>query len=201
MILNEGKRKNILEVVDKIRSDVKSYFVIKSIVSFFVWLLSYIFMLIFGLEFAVFFAFIIFLLNFIPNIGSIIAVSFPVLFSLVQFESFYLTWVFLLCMIWVQVLMWNIVEPKFMWNKLNLSPLVIIINLIFWWTLWWVVWMLLSVPIMVIINIILAKIPETRPIAVLFSEKWELEVDTSETVVKNRKKVMKTIMDKFKFKN
>ena len=128
-------------------------------------------MYIFGLEFAIFFAFIIFLLNFIPNIGSIIAVTFPVIFSLVQFESLYLTSIFLALMIGVQVLMGNFVEPKFVGNKLNLSPLVIILSLVFWGSLWGVVGMLLSVPIMVIINIILAAIPSTRPIAILFSEK------------------------------
>jgi AI-2 transport protein TqsA len=61
-------------------------------------------MFFFGLDFLIFWAFIIFLLNYIPNVGSIIAVSFPVMFSLVQFESVYLTTVFLLCMVGAQVL-------------------------------------------------------------------------------------------------
>lgn len=171
MIQDNLAKKKTFAVLDQIKTDVKSYFVIKASVSFFVGLFSYIIMMIFGLEFAIFFAFIIFLLNFIPNIGSIIAVLFPVLFSLVQFESFYMTSIFLALMISVQILMGNFVEPKFVGNKLNLSPLVILLSLVFWGSLWGVVGMLLSVPIMVIINIILAAIPSTRPIAILFSEK------------------------------
>ncbi len=194
MVKDNLMKKKTFEVLDQIKSDVKSYFVIKAFVSFFVGLFSYTIMMIFGLEFAIFFAFIIFLLNFIPNIGSIIAVTFPVLFSLVQFESLYLTSVFLALMISVQVLMGNFVEPKFVGNKLNLSPLVIILSLVFWGSLWWVVGMLLSVPIMVIINIILAAIPSTRPIAILFSEKGVLRISeddvntTTKKLVKDLKK-------------
>ncbi len=197
MIKDNLVKKKTFEVLDQIKSDVKSYFVIKAFVSFFVWLFSYIIMMIFGLEFAIFFAFIIFLLNFIPNIGSIIAVTFPVLFSLVQFESFYLTSVFLALMISVQILMGNFVEPKFVGNKLNLSPLVIILSLVFWGSLWGVVGMLLSVPIMVIINIILAAIPSTRPIAVLFSEKWILKVSDEEANT-NTKKLVKDLKKRLK---
>jgi len=58
-----------------------------------------------------------------------------------------------------------------MGNRLNLSPLVILVSLIFWGTLWGPIGMLLSVPIMVIINIVLAHIEVTRPIAVLLSER------------------------------
>lgn len=58
-----------------------------------------------------------------------------------------------------------------MGNKLNISPLVILVSLVFWGTLWGPVGMLLSVPIMVMINITLAHIEVTRPIAVLLSEK------------------------------
>jgi hypothetical protein len=56
--------------------------------------------------------------------------------------------------------------------------------------------MLLSVPIMVIINIILAKIPVTRPIAILLSEKWELDIIWWEEVVKTSRKIFKRIKDK-----
>jgi len=58
-----------------------------------------------------------------------------------------------------------------MGNKLNLSPLVILISLIFWGTIWGPTGMLLSVPIMVMINIVLAHIEVTRPIAILLSER------------------------------
>lgn len=169
------EKSTFFSVFEQIQDDMKWYFKIKTITSWAVSILSGIIMLFFGLDFFIFWAFIIFLLNYIPNVGSIIAVSFPVLFSLVQFESIYITVVFLLLMVASQLLIWNIVEPRLMGNKLNLSPLVILISLIFWGTLWWPIGMLLSVPIMVMINIVLAHIEVTRPIAILLSEKWTVK--------------------------
>lgn len=171
-LITGWEKSTFFNVFGQIQDDMKSYFMIKTVTSIAVGVLSAIIMFFFGLDFLIFWAFIIFLLNYIPNVGSIIAVSFPVLFSLVQFESMYITTVFLLCMIGIQVFIGNLVEPRLMWNKLNLSPLVILVSLIFWGTLWGPVGMLLSVPIMVMINITLAHIEVTRPIAVLLSEKW-----------------------------
>lgn len=198
MIVDHRKRSQVIEIVEKIKNDIKSYFVIKTTVSFLTALFSYIILIAFWLDFAIFWSMLVFILNFIPNIWSIIAVMLPALFSLVQFDWYYSFFLMTSWLTWIQVLMWNIIEPKFMWNKLNLSPLVIIISLAFWGTLWWVIWMLLSVPIMVIINIILAKIPITRPIAILLSEKWELEVDSGDAVIKNRKKILKSFIKKLK---
>jgi len=191
------KRENTLNIINKIKRDIKSYFVIKFFVSFLTWLFSYFVMLSFWLNFALLWAMVIFLLNFIPNIWSIIAVFFPIVLSLIQYNTIYpfifiSTW-----LIWVQVLMWNIVEPKFMWNKLNLSPLVILISLWFWASLWWIVWMILSVPLMVIINIILAQFDSTRWLAIILSQNGELEV-YDERVQDERKDIINNLTKKFK---
>lgn len=200
MIEDNHKKKQVFEILERIKNDIKSYFVIKFTVSLITAILSYIVMNAFDLDFAIFWAILIFILNFIPNIWSIIAVTFPSLLSLIQFDSYYFIVLMVSLLISVQVLMWNIIEPKFMWNKLNLSPLVIIISLAFWWSLWWIIWMLLSVPIMVMINIILSKIPATRSIAILLSEKWDLQVDWWEEVLKARNEIFKWIKNKFKKK-
>jgi len=190
-LITWGKNSSFFTVFEQIQEDVKSYFVIKTFISFWVWVLSLVIMMIFGIDFFLFWAFIIFLFNYIPNVGSIIAVFFPVVFSLIQFESLYLSIVFLICMILAQVFMWNFIEPKLMWTKLNLSPLVILMSLIFWGTIWGPIGMLLSVPIMVMINIVLAHIELTRPIAVLLSEKWVVKFqetpDTKLTLKKMKK--------------
>ena len=198
MIGNNSNKWELILIIEKIKTDIKSYFVIKSTVSLITALLSYIVMILFWLDFAIFWVMLIFILNFIPSIWSIIAVSFPVLLSLVQPEFWlYNSLIMTSALVWIQIMMWNIIEPKFMWNKLNLSPLVIIIALWFWWAMWGIVGMLLSVPIMVIINIILAKIPATRSFAILLSEKWELQVDWGEEIIKTRRRVMKKITEKF----
>jgi len=176
MINDEAQRYHAIITIDKIKSDIKSYFLIKTIVSFVTWVMSYLVMWLFDLDFALFWAMLIFLLNFIPNIGSFIAVCFPLILSLVQYESYYPFFFLLIVLSSIQILMGNIIEPRFMGNRLNLSPLVIIMALGFWGTLWGIIGMLLCVPIMVIVNIILSKFPSTRPIAILLSEKWELTV-------------------------
>ncbi len=190
------EKSTFFSVFQQIQWDIKSYFFIKTITSLFVAFISAWIMFFFGLDFFIFWAFIIFLLNYIPNVWSIIAVSFPVLFSLVQFDSLYLTLVFLILMVAAQVLVWNFIEPRLMGNRLNLSPLVILISLIFWGTLWGPIWMLLSVPLMVMINIVLAHIEVTRPIAILLSEKGmikfsEWNKNISKLTLKKMKKMLK----------
>ena len=194
MIWENSKKSQILETLDKIKSDVKSYFVIKTFVSLLTAVFSYLVMISFWLDFAIFWSILVFILNFIPNVWSIIAVIFPSLLSLVQPGfSYYDAAIMISWLAWIQIFVWNIVEPRFMWNKLNLSPLVIILALGFWWTLWWVTWMLLSVPLMVIVNIILAKIPVTKPLAILLSEKWDLQVDWWDEVLQTRRQLLNSV--------
>ena len=90
----------------------------------------------FHLDFALFLAFVIFLFNFIPNVGSIIAMSFAFALSLIQFDSYSSSLFMFALLVSIDMGMGNIVEPQFMGNRLNLSPLVIIISLVFWGTIW-----------------------------------------------------------------
>lgn len=185
---NNSQKKSIFGTIKKIKQDVKSYFFIKWVVSLITWFLTYFITLSFWLNFPAFWWLLAFTLNFVPNIGSILAVVFPAILSFVQPNFELNSALFMISFLtWLQLLMWNIVEPKFMWNRLNLSPLVIILSLIFWWQIWWIMWMLLSVPIMVIINIVLASIKQTRPVAILLSEKWVLQIDAIETKKKKKK--------------
>ena len=189
-------RENAVKTIDKIKNDIRSYFVIKTFVSLITASLSYMVMLIIWLDFALFWAFLVFILNFIPNIWSIIAVFFPITLSLIQYDSYYPFLFLLVWLVWIQVMMWNIIEPRFMGNKLNLSPLVIIISLWFWWTMWGIVGMLLAVPLMVMINIILSKFDSTRPVAILLSQKWELEVQWTTETTKNKKDLINIVKKK-----
>ena len=68
MIVNNSQKIHIIETLEKIKIDVKSYFVIKTIVSFITALLSYIVMTLFDLDFAIFWSILVFILNFIPSI-------------------------------------------------------------------------------------------------------------------------------------
>ena len=133
-------------------------------------LVATIIMSLFGLEFALTFGLVVFFMDFIPIVWAIIALWLPFLYSLVTFDSIGASFFMLICLYIPQIITWNFVEPKFMWERLNLSTLVIIISLLFWWQLWWVMWAFLATPIMAVLNIILSKTPQTKNISILLSK-------------------------------
>ncbi len=122
-----------------------------------------------GLPYAALFGFIAFLLNYIPTIGSLIAVIFPSLLSLVYFDTLTPFIAITLGLGAVQFILGNLVEPRLMGTQLNISPLVIMISLSFWGALWGVIGMVLCVPLVVLAIIICAQFPSSRPIAILLS--------------------------------
>ena len=143
-------------------------------VSFITGALSYGALVIFDVDAALFWAFLIFILNFIPTVGSLIATIFPALFAVVQqAELAQFLWV-LGSVGLVQVIVGNIVEPKMMGTSLNMSSLVVILSLTIWGAIWGVMGMILSVPITVMMIIVFEEIPSLRFIAILLSEKGEL---------------------------
>jgi predicted PurR-regulated permease PerM len=165
------------KLIEKINIDIKTYINIKTLTSLITALLSFIVMKIAGVHFAEFWALLIFLLNFIPTIGSIMAVIPPSLLSLIQFDNSYTTAILVIIfLISIQFLIGNIIEPKFLGESLNLSPLVIILSLGLWGNIWGIVGMFLCVPLTVIASIILAKFPKTRPIAVFLSSDGRVDL-------------------------
>ncbi len=158
-------------IVNQIVSDTQTYMGIKTAMSLVTALSSWIIMKSVGLDFAEFWALLIFFLNFIPNIGSIIATIFPAMLALVQFDSTWLPFfVITFGITTTQFIVGNLLEPRFLGNQLNLSPLVILISLGIWGQLWGILGMFLSVPIMVMLMIVLSHFEKTEPIAILLSQ-------------------------------
>lgn len=162
---NEAKR-----LIDMISSQIQSYIRIKTFLSTATALLSYALLVWVGVDFPNFWAFLIFLLNFIPTIGSIFATIFPSLLSVLQFDEWLPIIVVVVGLTLIQVVIGNFLEPKIMGKSFNLSGFVIVVALTFWGMVWGIVGMFLCVPILVIVSIILANFPTTRPIAVLLSQ-------------------------------
>ena len=167
------------EILLKIDKSIGSYISIKTLVSLLTATLSYITLLLIGIDSALFFAFLIFLLNFIPSIGSLIATIFPALMALLQYGSETYT-PFILVVVFVgaiQLVIGNFLEPKLMGNSLNISSLVVILSLTIWGVIWGVAGMVLSVPITVIMILIFSNFESTKKIAILLSEKGEINVE------------------------
>jgi len=132
----------------------------------------------FKVDFPVLWAFLIFLLNYIPYIGSFVATFLPAAFAMFQFQSFLmLFWVFVVIQA-VQFLVGNVLEPKIMGRTLNLSPLGVMLALTFWGIIWGVLGMFLSVPITSVMLISFSRFESTRFIAVWLSETGDLNMET-----------------------
>ncbi|PQJ21816.1 AI-2E family transporter [Tenacibaculum sp. SG-28] len=166
---------NVLHLITKIEYSVSNYLRLKTYVSLLTGILSYIVLLIVGVDSAPFWAFLIFLLNYIPTIGSLIATVFPAVFSLFQFGELTPFIIVLVAVGSIQVIVGNIIEPKVFGKSLNLSPLVTILSLAIWGNIWGITGMVLSVPITVIMIIVFSQFESTKSVAILLSENGEIE--------------------------
>ncbi|GAA6136411.1 AI-2E family transporter [Arenicella sp. 4NH20-0111] len=166
---DQAKRGSVMSILVHVQEDIQTYLWIKSLTSTITGLISYFVLKMVGVDFAVFWAFSIFLLNFIPTIGSIIATLFPAMLALIQFDTFFPFFVVLIGVGAIQVVVGNVLEPKLMGNSLNVSPFVVMMSLTLWGSIWGIAGMFLSVPITVMMLIVFAHFERTRYIAVLLS--------------------------------
>ncbi|HPI18822.1 MAG TPA: AI-2E family transporter [Candidatus Kapabacteria bacterium] len=166
---NKKDSHNFVIVFEAIQQSVSSYLKIKFIVSFITGIIVYAVCTLFGLKFAILWAFFSFTLNFIPTIGAIVAVSLPTLLALIQFDSPWNGIFLFLILLVIKNLLGNLIEPIITGNKLHLNTITVIFGLIFWGFLWGIPGMFLSVPMLVIIKLIFEQIPSISFISRLMS--------------------------------
>ncbi|MDR1916589.1 MAG: AI-2E family transporter [Synergistaceae bacterium] len=160
----------ISSVADKIVRQISKYLRTLTMISlatgFFVWLALYML----GVDFALPWGILAFFLNFIPTLGSIAASIPPILIAIVQFYPDMIPAVLtFLALIAIQFTIGNILTPKIMGDALDLSPIVILISLMFWGIIWGISGALISVPITAMIKIICENIKPLNFMAVLMS--------------------------------
>ncbi|NIP50566.1 MAG: AI-2E family transporter [Aliifodinibius sp.] len=125
-----------------------------------------------GVDFAWMFGFFAFLLNFIPNIGSVIATLLPVPVVILNSQLGVATQILAVAIpAVIQFTIGNLVQPKLMGRTLNLHPVAILLSLIFFGAIWGIVGMFLATPITVVLRILLEKFEYTAPIANLIAAK------------------------------
>nr|AWJ66328.1 transport protein [uncultured bacterium] len=171
---SKERKENFKRILFQINQASRTYIAVKFGASLLTGVLSFIVLYFVKVDFPVFWAFLIFLLNFIPTIGSIVATAFPSLVALVQFDTLAPFFVVLIGIIAIQLLIGSFVEPRLLGNSLNISPFVIILSLVLWGLIWGVVGMLLCVPLTAILIVILAQFPNTRPVAILLSKNGKI---------------------------
>ncbi|MEP6342942.1 MAG: AI-2E family transporter [Maricaulaceae bacterium] len=169
-IFLEGERRDQANKVGgRIRSSIETYLGVQTMISLIQTVLSYAVMQAMGLENALFWALVIFVFNYIPVIGGIVATVLPALFALVQFTTFWPVLILFGLLNVIQTGISNTIQPKMMGDSMNLSALVVILALILWGSLWGGVGAFLSAPLTVIMMIVFAEFKTMRPIAILLS--------------------------------
>jgi predicted PurR-regulated permease PerM len=174
---DKARRDRATRIGSSIRHSIEQYISVQTLVSLIQTVISYVAMVALGLDNALFWALVIFILNYIPIVGGFAAVALPVLFGLVQYET--LTPVIILggVLFGAQFVVANTIQPKMMGDSMNMSPLVVVLSLTVWGALWGGVGAFLSAPMTVILMIILAQFPTTRWIAVLLSADGDPDLD------------------------
>jgi predicted PurR-regulated permease PerM len=164
-----------VEHIKEIFSKIKQYMVLKAIISLGTGAFIWICLIIVGTDYAFLWAVLAFLLNFIPNIGSIIAAVPAVLLTLVQLGGLSAIIVASIY-VFVNIIIGSIVEPKVMGKGLGLSTLIVFLSLLFWGWLLGTVGMLLSIPLTIMAKIALDVNENTKWIAVLLGPGKSIEL-------------------------
>jgi AI-2 transport protein TqsA len=155
---------------------VHSYLAIKAAISLLTGLVIFIWLTILGVDYAVLWGLIAFLLNFIPTVGSFIAAVPAVLLALVQLGVFE-AGLTLAGFVVVNLIMGNVLEPRWMGRGLNLSPLVVFVSLVLWGWVLGPVGMLLSIPLTIMLKIALENQDETRWIGIMLGAGKRLDAE------------------------
>ena len=178
MPLSKLKSKKLRYILNSIDENMKKYLFTKTFISAATGLCAYIALKIIGLEYATVWAFIIFILNYIPTIGSILACALPIAYALISGDSWHLALFTAISLIIIEIIFGNIIDPKMTGKTLNISTLAILINLVFWGMIWGPAGMFFSVPILAGVYITTAQFESTRWIATLLSTDGKIPDET-----------------------
>lgn len=175
------RREAVRRIGNDARLAIETYLWTQTVISALITLLTYISLLALGVQNALFLSALIFVLNYIPTVGSIVAALVPPLFALVQpavpgwvpdvalQDSYiYAAIAFAVVSFW-QFSIGNFIQPRMMGDSLNLSALVVLLALAIWGVIWGIPGMFLSAPLTVLMMILFAQSPHTRWIAILLS--------------------------------
>ncbi len=162
-------------VIRRIEKAITNYLGIKSLIALISSSIAYSIFTLAGLNAPFLWALLVFVFSFIPFFGVLISSFLPALFAIIQFGGYSESLIILLSVGSIQFIAGNIIEPKIMGNTMNVSPIVVILSLGFWGFIWGLPGMFLSVPITVIMVIIFSKFRSTRGIAIILSEKGEID--------------------------
>jgi AI-2 transport protein TqsA len=162
--------------LSEVDQQIRSYLSLKTVISIFTGLVFGLALRMFGVPMAFTFGVLAFLLNFVPNVGPIVASLLPIPLIILDPEGsvgWMAATITVICTI--QLISGNVVEPKIMGNSSDLHPVTILVGLMFWGMMWGIIGMFLATPIMAALKIILGRIQGTKSIADLMAGRWTFD--------------------------
>ena len=168
LAVHDTTTKRISQVLVHITSQVSRYIAVKLLVSSLTAVIVYVAFSFIGVDFPFIWAVLTLLFNFIPSIGSIVITAISSIFAFVQFfPDLPPIFAVFLSMSIAQFLIGNVLDPKLLGDRLNLSPVVILLTLLVWGWLWGTAGLFLAVPLTVTVKIVFENIPGFEPIGIL----------------------------------
>ncbi len=162
-------RAEAAQMFQRISDGIERYLWIQTVTCGMIAIASWVIMAILGLDNALFWAFLIFIVGFIPIIGGAVGILVPPVFALVQFDGWWQAVALLAGLQAVNFFVGNIVYPRMQGRSLNIDPVVVLLSLAFWGGIWGFPGMFLSTPLTVTAMVILAQFPSSHWVAVLLS--------------------------------
>ena len=169
LFLDRQERQNAAGLFRRIRDAVERYLWIQVVTCGIIAVSSWAVMQILGLNNALFWAFVIFIVGFVPIIGGAVGILAPPLFALVQFEGWWRAALMLALLQIINFIVGNIIYPRMQGRSLNIDPVAVLLSLAFWGAIWGLPGMFLSTPLTVMAMVILAQFRATHWIAVRLS--------------------------------
>lgn len=159
------RAEHILDVFGRVNAAIISYLKAKVLSSVVVAIPVGVILTVGGVRFAVLWAVLTFVCNFIPYIGSAVAYTLPVGFAFLQFGPDATPVVVAVLLAALHLTSASVIEPMLLGRAVNMSPLVILAALTVWGVLWGLPGMFLAVPLTVVLRIVLENLEITRPVA------------------------------------
>ncbi|MAX72885.1 AI-2E family transporter [Alterinioella nitratireducens] len=158
-------------IIRDVNERIGDYLAVKTLINVLLGSISFVILWAMDVDFPLFWALLIGLLNYIPYVGSLVGVALPVLLSVVQFGELSRTIILAVLLTIAQVSVGNVIEPRLIGRRVNLSPFVVLVALAVWSSLWGVAGALLAVPLTSMLAIVLSAFDATRPIAILMADR------------------------------
>jgi predicted PurR-regulated permease PerM len=168
---NKETKTQTVESFKRIKESVSKYIKVKTLVSIVTGICIGLICWFFGIQYALLWGFLGFILNYIPYLGSLIAIVPPLVISIIQYGSVSQMLILFVCLEGVQLVMGNVIEPKWMGDSFSINTVSVLFGFVFWAYLWGTAGMLLAVPLTFMFKVISENISSAQIIVRLMDKK------------------------------